>query len=83
MNNINWKLRFKNKAVLLALITCSVSFVYQILGILGLTSPVSEDIIMQFVAVGLNILVALGILIDPTTKGICDSNQAKEYTEPK
>ncbi|UFH20926.1 phage holin [Bacillus velezensis] len=28
-------------------------------------------------------LTAMGIVVDPTTTGISDSDQAMEYTEPK
>lgn len=80
---INWKLRLKNKTVLLALITCIITFIYQILGILGVTSSISEDAIMQYVTLILNILVALGVIVDPTTKGIGDSERAQAYTEPR
>lgn len=81
MNKINWKLRLKNKTILLALTTCVCTFVYQMLGILGITVPISEDVMVQFISMGLNILVALGVLIDPTTKGINDSDNALTYKE--
>ncbi|WP_027399862.1 phage holin [Anaerovorax odorimutans] len=80
---INWKLRFKNKATLIALLTCSISFVYQVLGIIGITTPITEDMLMQYISAGLNLLVALGVLVDPTTKGISDSVNAVTYQEPK
>ncbi|WP_276736181.1 phage holin [Bacillus sp. (in: firmicutes)] len=31
----------------------------------------------------LTFLTAMGIVVDPTTIGISDSDQAMEYTEPK
>lgn len=80
---INWKLRLKNKTVLLALITCIITFIYQVLGILGVTSSISQDVIMQYATLLLNILVALGVIVDPTTKGIGDSERALGYTEPR
>lgn len=83
MNKINWKLRIKNKTTLLALITCAIAFIYQVLGIFGVTTSISQDTIMQFAGLALNILVALGVLVDPTTQGIEDSVRALEYTEPK
>lgn len=82
-NKINWGLRLKNKSTLLALITCICTFGYQLLGILGIVSPVSEDMMMQFVGVALNALVTVGVVVDPTTKGIADSPQAMNYLNPR
>ncbi|MFV0516255.1 MAG: phage holin [Aminipila sp.] len=79
---INWKLRIKNKTTLLALITCIIGVVYQILGILGVTPPTSEEQVMQIVNLLLNVLVMVGVVVDPTTAGINDSAKALQYTEP-
>ena len=80
---INWKLRFKNKATLAALLACGITFIYQMLGILGITAPVTEDMTTQLIGALLNILAALGVLIDPTTQGPSDSQQALTYSKPK
>lgn len=80
---MNWKLRFKNKATLAALIAAVVAFIYQICSILGVVPPVAEDAIIQGIAIILNILVALGVLVDPTTAGVSDSEQALGYDEPR
>ncbi len=79
---MNWKLRLKNKATLIALIGTVVTFVYQILGIFNVVPPVSQDQITQIVGLALNILVGLGVIVDPTTKGVGDSALAKSYGEP-
>ncbi len=80
---MNLKLRLKNKATLLALILAAVSFVYQVCGIVGIVPPVSEDSITQMVGAVLNVLVGLGVLVDPTTSGITDSTQALAYDAPR
>ena len=80
---INWKLRLKNKAVFLSLLGCVVAFAYQILGILGLTVPISEDQATQVIGLLVNLLVGVGVLVDPTTKGTCDSQKALDYEEPR
>ncbi len=80
--NINWKLRLKNKTTLVSLIACIVAFIYQMLGILGITAPVTEEGIMQIVTMMINILVTLGVVVDPTTSGINDSVKALGYKEP-
>lgn len=79
---INWKLRIKNKATLAALVACVIAFVYQILGILGIMIPVSQDEIIQAISVILNLLVTLGVLVDPTTEGTSDSPRALTYNRP-
>ena len=80
---MNLKLRFKNKATLLALLLCVVAFVYQICGIIGIVPPVAQEDITQLVGVVLNLLVGLGVLVDPTTQGVADSAQALAYEAPK
>lgn len=81
--NINWKLRIKNKTTLLALLACIVTFAYQAMGIMGIVPPVAQDAVMQLVGIVLNILVCIGVLVDPTTSGPHDSKQALEYQQPK
>nr|DAV83315.1 MAG TPA: holin [Caudoviricetes sp.] len=78
---MNLKLRFKNKATLVALASALIAFIYQILGILGITAPIAQDEVSQLVGIILNILVAVGVLVDPTTKGIGDSELAKNKTD--
>ena len=45
--------------------------------------PVTEDMATQLIAAVVNILVAFGVVIDPTTVGASDSQQALKYNEPK
>ncbi|AUN43383.1 holin [Streptococcus phage vB_SthS_VA214] len=72
---INFKLRLKNKATLVALISAAFLMLQQ----LGLEIPHNiQDAVNTFVA----ILVILGIVTDPTTKGIADSERALNYDEP-
>lgn len=80
---LNLKLRFKNKVVLFALLTAVVTFVYQILGIVGITVPISENQIIEWISTILNLLVIAGVITDPTTAGIKDTTQVMEYTEPR
>lgn len=80
---INWKLRFKNKTTLLAMAGAVATFIYQMLSLLGVTPKISQDTVVQLVSLIINVLVALGIVIDPTTHGISDSEQALTYKEPK
>lgn len=79
---MNWKLRLQNKTTLIALIAAAVSLVYQILGICGVVPRVSEDTIMTVAGTIINALCLLGIVVDPTTKGIADSERAMNYDAP-
>ena len=73
---INWKLRFQNKATLLAIASTVILLVQQ----LGFKLP---DNIAEVVNTFLTLLVLLGVINDPTTEGISDSPKALMYTEPK
>lgn len=73
---INLKLRLKNKVTLAALI----SAVFIMLGQFGLEIPHN---IQEGVNTLLGILVLLGIVVDPTTKGVADSERALNYNEPR
>ena len=83
MSNINWILRFKNKTVLVALVAAVVAFVYQALGLFGIVPSVSSDQIIDVFGLLINVLVILGIVVDPTTEGVKDSALAQAYDSPK
>ena len=75
MNKINWKLRLQNKVTLIAL-----------LGAVFLMSQQFGFEIPQNIQNGVNtfvyILVLLGVVTDPTTAGLTDSERALEYYHP-
>ena len=73
---INWKLRFKNKATLLAIASTVILLIQQ----LGFKLP---DNIADVVNTFLTLLVLVGVINDPTTEGVSDSPKALTYTEPK
>lgn len=79
---INWTLRLQNKATLAALAATVLAFAYQLCGIFGIVPPISQDSLLQLVGIVLNILVALGVVTDPTTSGLSDSARALGYDEP-
>ena len=80
---INWKIRFKNKTWLVTFLLAILAFLYQVLGMFDIVPPVTEDMATQLIAAVVNILVAIGVVIDPTTVGASDSQQALMYDEPK
>lgn len=75
---INWKVRLENKTWLLAMSAAVLAFVYQVLGLLGIVPAVSQEQLTQLVGLAVNILVALGIVVDPTTSGIGDSGALQD-----
>lgn len=83
MKKINWKLRLQNKTTLIALITLSVGFVYQLLSLFDVVPKISEDNVMTVALFIINILASFGVVVDPTTKGVTDSQQALTYHKPK
>lgn len=79
---INWKVRLRNKAWLMSVIALVITFVYDLLAMLEIVPSVTEEWIMGIVQTALTLLTALGVLIDPTTQGVADSDRAMLYVEP-
>ncbi len=79
---MNWKLRLKNKTTLITLAATIISLVYQVLGVCEIVPKISEDSIISAVSMIINALVVLGIVVDPTTRGIADSERALCYDVP-
>ena len=76
---INWKVRLRNKTWLASVLALAVSFVYDLLAILDVMPPLSEDWLLSLVQTLLALLTALGVVIDPTTDGAADSDRAMTY----
>lgn len=79
---INWKLRGQNKVTLVSIMALVVAFVYQVLGMFGVVPKVAESDIVNLLTMLIDILVAIGVVTDPTTKGFNDSERAMGYDEP-
>lgn len=80
--NINWMLRLQNKTTLMALLVAVITFVYAVLALVGVTPSITQEQIMNIVVAAVSALVALGVVVDPTTEGIGDSERAMSYEEP-
>lgn len=79
---INWKLRFQNKTTLAAIVLGIISLVYYALDMFHVIPPFEQEQIVNLATMVIDILCLLGIIVDPTTVGVNDSNRAMEYTEP-
>ncbi|WP_105977784.1 phage holin [Staphylococcus simulans] len=80
---MNWKLRIKNKTTLTALIGTLLLFVKQISEFLGFDISTQLEQISALAGTVIALLVGLGVLTDPTTKGIKDSGIVQTYTKPR
>lgn len=75
MKNLNLKVRLRNKTFVVSMLSVIVAFVYQVLGILGIVANISQDKVINILVFIINILAGLGILVDPTTDGVKDSER--------
>lgn len=82
--NINWIVRIKNKAFWLAIIPAVLLLVQAITAVFGYTLDFAElqGKLLAVVEALFVVLAILGIVVDPTTKGIADSARALGYEEP-
>lgn len=80
---INWKVRLRNPVFWLTAVPAVVSAVYTLLGLFGVVPSISEDVLVKAVTAIVTGLAALGVLVDPTTAGVTDSEQALTYEKPK
>lgn len=82
---INWKVRVRNKAFWVALIPANLLLIQQVGAVVGVQLDFGElqGQLTAIVGTVFTLLAILGIVADPTTAGVGDSEQAMTYTEPK
>ena len=82
--NINWKVRFKNKAFWMTFIPAILIAIQSIAAVFGFTLDLGDlgNRLLAVVEAVFMVLGLLGIVIDPTTSGSSDSERAMGYTEP-
>lgn len=82
---INWKVRMKNKTFWLALIPAVLLLIQVVAAVFGYTLDLGAlgDKLLAVVNALFAVLTILGIVTDPTTKGVSDSAQALTYEKPK
>lgn len=76
---INVKARVKNKTFLLSFSALVIAFVYQALSLFGVMPEINESEVVNVFSVVINILACVGVIVDPTTDGISDSDRAMTY----
>lgn len=82
--NINWKVRFKNKAFWIGFIPAVIILVQAIGTLFGYTFELRgvEDNLINVVQALFAVLAMLGIVVDPTTVGLSDGFYGLQYTSP-
>lgn len=82
---INWLVRIKNKNFWMVIIPTVLLLIQQIAAVFGLQLDLGGlgNQLLEIVKTVFIILSVIGIVADPTTKGLSDSTQAMTYDKPK
>ena len=82
--NINWQVRFKNKAFWLGFIPATIILIQAIGQLFGyhLVLDNIEHNLVNVVEAVFAVLAVLGIVVDPTTIGLSDGFYGLQYTAP-
>lgn len=76
---INIEARLKNKVFLISMSVLLISIIYKVLSLFGIAPSVDENAVLEVVSMIIDFLALLGVVVDPTTKGINDSERAMTY----
>ena len=79
---INWKVRLRNKTWLASALALLVAFVFDVLALIDIAPAITQDNVMLLINTVLTILGGISVIVDPTTKGVSDSERAMLYVEP-
>ena len=81
---INWKVRIKNKNFWITIIPAVILLIQAIATLFGFQIDLSDvgGKLIAIVDAAFVVLSILGIVTDPTTKGISDSERAMTYDKP-
>jgi phi LC3 family holin len=63
-------------------ISLIVGFVFNLLKLFDIVPAFNENLVMNIVGQVLTFLGLIGVIVDPTTAGVEDSNRAMQYQEP-
>lgn len=81
---INWKVRLRNKAFWLAFIPAALLLVQTVAALFGFALNLGDigDKLLAVVNAVFALLSILGVVVDPTTQGVGDSQRAMGYVMP-
>lgn len=82
---INWHVRIRNRQFWLSLVPALILLIGQVCAMFGLSVDLSEigQQLVEIITTIFLILSILGIVTDPTTEGVSDSDLALTYEYPK
>ena len=80
---INWKVRLKQPSFWIATIPVVITFVYSVLALMGIVPAITQDAVQNLFLALVAVLAQFGIVVDPTTKGVSDSDRAMKYDKPE
>lgn len=82
---INWRVRVKNKVFWVSVIPAVLLLLQAIAATFGYTLELDGlgNHLLAVVNAVFGLLAVLGIVADPTTEGVSDSQNALTYSEPK
>lgn len=79
---LNLKVRLKNKIFWITLVPALITVLYAVLSLFNVVPAISEETAVKGFYAVISILTVLGVVIDPTTKGVGDSERAMGYERP-
>ena len=79
---VNWKVRFKNETWLTMFVSLIIGFCFSMLELFDVYPTITENMVMKIATEVLTFLGLIGVLVDPTTAGLGDSQRALSYDEP-
>ena len=82
---VNWRVRIKNKNFWITFIPAILLLIQVVANVFGFTIDLGEigGKLLAVVDAAFAVLTIIGIVNDPTTAGIKDSENAMSYTKPK
>lgn len=82
---INWKIRAKNKTFWLALVPAFLLLIQAVAQVFNISLDFTNlnKNLLGVVNALFTVLAIVGVVTDPTTKGVGDSTQALTYSKPK
>lgn len=85
LESINWKVRIKNKEFWLTAIPATLLVLQSIAAVFGLSLDFGDlgNKLLTVVNSVFGLFAIVGIIVDPTTKGLIDSKLARTYEKPK
>ena len=80
---MNFILRLKNKATLTAIVGAILLFIKHITEAFGMDLSAQIEQVSGLIGAVITLLVGIGVVVDPTSKGVKDSGITKTYTKPR